>query len=64
MVEGIRIGVHFYVHMHKEVLKEYPRSVVKKWGSLVARERVGKTKFYCLRLYIFCFMKERKAFSV
>lgn len=64
MVEGIRIGVHFDVHMHEEVLKEYPRGVVEKWGRLVDRERVGKTKFYCLRLYIFCFMKQQKVFSV
>lgn len=34
-VEGIRICVYFSVHAQKEILKEYPTSVVEKCGSLV-----------------------------
>lgn len=36
MAEGIRICVHFCVHMHKGILKEHP-SVVEACGSLVDR---------------------------
>lgn len=34
-VEGLRIDVHFSVHTHKKILKEYPTSVVEKYESLV-----------------------------
>ena len=39
-------------------------SVVEKWVGGLGRQRSEKTRFYCLPLGIFCFMKQGKAFEV
>ena len=61
----MRVCVYFHVHMHKEILKDYPGSVVGKCGSLVHRGKGWKARFLCLPLPIFCFPKQQEVlFSV
>lgn len=63
MAEGIRICVHFCVHMHKGILKEHP-SVVEACGSLVDRGKSWEDRVLLFISIFFCFMKQQKVLSV